>query len=95
MAGCYVGSFKVPLFCGVSVNLEAQEGFRFKGFALQARVVGSKKRSGEFTRDDNGSWKFQCFNKKNAITHSHPDPKKKIPTVWMTWDEDQSEIQFM
>uniref|UniRef100_A0A914QZV7 Reelin domain-containing protein n=1 Tax=Panagrolaimus davidi TaxID=227884 RepID=A0A914QZV7_9BILA len=72
---------------------------KFKGFQIQPIVwKGSKfgQRIGSFVRlDDNGSWQFQCFRKKDSITHSHDEPKIQMKMWWKNNDDDTQYVQFV
>uniref|UniRef100_A0A914WRC2 Reelin domain-containing protein n=1 Tax=Plectus sambesii TaxID=2011161 RepID=A0A914WRC2_9BILA len=73
----------------------------FRGFALQAHVWKSPrnsnvgKRVGQFDRDDNGSWRYQCFRFKDGITHSHEEPKNKLKMWWQVDKEQGEYVQFV
>uniref|UniRef100_A0A915D7V8 ShKT domain-containing protein n=1 Tax=Ditylenchus dipsaci TaxID=166011 RepID=A0A915D7V8_9BILA len=72
---------------------------KFKGFAIQPLVYkgpNTGTRIGQFLRlDDNGSWQQQCFKTKNAVTHSHDEPKKRMQLWWKNDQDDTQYVQFV
>lgn len=71
---------------------------KFKGFAVQPIVFQGPKagqKSGQFVRlDDNGSWQYQCFRRRDSITHSH-DEKKARMKMWWRGDSSTDVVQFV
>lgn len=79
----------------ISVQLEALPGSIFKGFAMQSRIKGTQTTFGEILRDDNGSWKYQCFKSLGAITHSHVERKVRVPITWMEKKNLKHDVEFV
>lgn len=54
------------------------------------------QRLGQFLRlDDNGSWQQQCFQTKDAITHSHDEPKQRMQLWWKNDADETQIVQFV
>jgi hypothetical protein len=91
---CYQSTGRIVLKLHAS-NYTLQ---KFKGFAIQAREVGTNNYVGKFIRDDNGSWRYQCFTNKAAATHSHSTPKEEM-LMWWSYDDQSTpptkNVQFM
>ncbi|KAI6190132.1 hypothetical protein M3Y97_00083800 [Aphelenchoides bicaudatus] len=72
---------------------------QFKGFAIQPFIYegpNAGRRIGQFLRlDDNGSWQNQCFQKRDSVTHSHDERKKKITLWWKNDQNDDVTVQFV
>jgi len=72
---------------------------QFKGFAIQPYVyegANAGRRIGQFLRlDDNGSWRQQCFQRRDSVTHSHDERKQQIMLWWKNDQDEASTVQFV
>ncbi len=80
----------------VSVLLEVtRQDVLFKGFALQAINRDTGERVGQFDRDPNGAWRYQCLWDKAAITHSYNTDKQHLKVFWSVDNDLRAPISFV